>query len=325
MPDISIIIPIYNVETWLPRSVEAILANDTGNCEVILVDDGSTDGSPALCDSYAEAHPGLIRVIHQKNAGPGAARNAGIDAAKGEWFLFVDSDDRLAPNALTRLREVLASEDADVISFQFYKESVAGESWEEWSGPMQSLNRFALTEQTAFLLTQPSCWLRLWKRSVFEENRIAFPNVVWYEDIRTVTKLLAKAKRIVNLPDHLYYYLDRPGSIMNSSQLPRNRDILPAFTDILDWFEAEGLTQTYRDELCALTVQHVLLAASVRVARIDPKSEILEELRAFTEQRFPDWKQNPYSKTLPRLKRLALRLVAHRRFRLIRFLFNLKG
>ena len=325
MPDISIIIPIFNVETWLPRSVEAILANDTEHCEVILVDDGSSDGSPALCDRYAAEHPDLIRVIHQKNAGPGAARNAGVAAAKGEWFLFVDSDDRLAPKALTRLREVLAAEEADVISFQFYKESVAGESWEEWSGPMQSLDRFALMEQPAFLLTQPSCWLRLWNRSVFENNHIAFPNVVWYEDIRTVTKLLAKAKRIVNLPDHLYYYLDRPGSIMNSSQLPRNRDILPAFTDILDWFEAEGLTQTYYDELCALTVQHVLLAASVRVARIDPRNELLDELRAFTDRRFPDWKRNPYSKTLPRLKRLALLLVSKRQFRLVRFLFNLKG
>lgn len=325
MTDISIIIPVYNVETWLPRSVEAILANDTEDCEVLLVDDGSSDGSPDLCDRYAAEHPGLIRVIHQKNAGPGAARNAGVAAAKGEWFLFVDSDDRLAPKALTRLREVLAAEDADVISFQFYKESVAGESWEEWSGPMQSLDRFALAEQPAFLLTQPSCWLRLWNRSVFEENRIYFPNVVWYEDIRTVTKLLAKAKRIVNLPDHLYYYLDRPGSIMNSSQLPRNRDILPAFTDILDWFEAEGLTRTYYDELCALTVQHVLLAASVRVARIDPKNELLGELRAFTEKRFPDWKNNPYSRTLPRLKRLALFLVSRKRFRLVRFLFNLKG
>ena len=323
---ISIIIPVYNVESWLPRSVEAILANDTADCELLLVDDGSGDGSPALCDRYAAEHPELIRVIHQQNAGPGAARNAGIAAATGDWFLFVDSDDRLAPKALTRLREAAAAEkDADVISFQFYKESVAGESWEAWSGPMQSLSRFALAEQPAFLLTQPSCWLRLWKRSVFADNRISFHNVVWYEDVRTVTKLLAKAKKIVNLPDHLYYYLDRPGSIMNSSQLPRNRDILPAFADILDWFEAEGLTKTYYDELCALTVQHVLLAASVRVARIDPKSEILEELRGFTEERFPDWKQNPYSKTLPRLKRLALFLVSKRQFRLVRFLFNLKG
>ena len=325
MVDISIIIPVYNVESWLPRSVEAILANETGSCELILVDDGSTDGSPALCDAYAAQHPGLIRVIHQKNAGPGAARNAGMAAAKGEWFLFVDSDDRLAPNALARLRELMADGEAEVISFQFYKESVEGKSWEAWSGPAQRMGLFSLKEEPGFLLTQPSCWLRLWKRSVFEAHGIAFPNVVWYEDVRTVIKLLAKAKSIRNVEDHLYYYLDRPGSIMNSSQLPRNRDILPAFTDILDWFDREGLTRTYYDELCALTVQHVLLAASVRVARIDPKSEILEELRGFTEERFPDWKQNPYSKTLPRLKRLALFLVSKRQFRLVRFLFNLKG
>ena len=107
--------------------------------------------------------------------------------------------------------------------------------------------------------------------------------------------------------------------------MPRNRDILPAFADILDWFEAEGLTKTYYDELCALTVQHVLLAASVRVCRIDPSSEILGELRAFTEQRFPDWRENPYSRSLPRLKRLALWLVERKRYRLIRTLFNLKG
>jgi hypothetical protein len=219
----------------------------------------------------------------------------------------------------------MAAGDADVISFQFYKESTEGQSWEAWSGPLQEQTSFSLAEQPSFLLTQPSCWLRLWKRSVFEAHAIAFPNVVWYEDVRTVIKLLAKAKSIRNVEDHLYYYLDRPGSIMNSSQLPRNRDILPAFTDILDWFDSQGLTKTYYDELCALTVQHVLLAASVRVARIDPKSEILEELRSFTEQRFPDWRKNPYSKSLPRMKRAALKLVERKRWRLLRTLFNLKG
>ena len=322
---ISIIVPIYNVREYLPRCVESVLANDTRDCELILVDDGSTDGSAQLCDQYAKEHPELIRVIHQANAGPGAARNTGIAAARGEWFLFADSDDRLAPQALERLGRAIREEDADVISFQFYKERLSGEHWLERSGDTPTDCRFSLREQPAFLLSQPSCWLRLWHRSVFEANDIRFPNVVWYEDVRTVTKLLAKARRIVNLPDPLYYYLDRPGSIMNSSQLPRNRDILPAFSDILDWFRAQGLFETYYNELGALTIQHVFLAASVRVARIDPKSEILKELADYTRSTFPDWKQNPYNRDLSRLKRLALWLVAHRQYRLIRTLFNLKG
>ena len=322
---ISIIVPIYNVRAYLSRCVESVLANDTRDCELILVDDGSTDGSAQLCDQYAKEHPELIRVLHQANAGPGAARNTGIAAAKGEWFLFADSDDRLAPHALERLGRAIREEDADVISFQFYKERLSGEHWLERSGDTPTDCRFSLREQPAFLLSQPSCWLRLWHRSVFEDNHIQFPNVVWYEDVRTVTKLLAKARRIVNLPDPLYYYLDRPGSIMNSSQLPRNRDILPAFSDILDWFRAQGLFERYYNELGALTIQHVFLAASVRVARIDPKSEILKELADYTKASFPDWKKNPYNKELSGLKRLALWLVDHRRYRLIRTLFNLKG
>ena len=322
---ISIIVPIYNVRAYLSRCVESVLANDTRDCELILVDDGSTDGSAQLCDQYAKEHPELIRVLHQANAGPGAARNTGIAAAKGEWFLFADSDDRLAPQALERLGRAIREEDADVISFQFYKERLSGEHWLERSGDTPTDCRFSLREQPAFLLSQPSCWLRLWHRSVFEDNHIQFPNVVWYEDVRTVTKLLAKARRIVNLPDPLYYYLDRPGSIMNSSQLPRNRDIMTAFDDILDWFRKNHLFDQYEDELCALTVPHVLLAASVRVSRIDCRSEVLQELYAYTEKAFPDWADNPYSKRLPRLKRVALSLVRRRRYRLLAFLFKLKG
>ena len=322
---ISIIIPVFNVKNYLSRSVEAILANDTAGCELILVDDGSSDGSERMCDDYAAAHPGLIRVIHQKNSGPGCARNTAISAARGDWFLFVDSDDRLAPDALTRLRAAVEREPADVYSFQFYKEPLEGAPTEQMSGETPAGISFALREHPEFLLSQPSCWLRLWHRSVFEDNGIEFPAVVWYEDIRTVTKLLAKAKKIVNLPDHLYYYLDRPGSIMNSSQLPRNRDIMPAFDDILTWFRENGLLEQYRDELCALTVQHVLLAASVRVSRIDSSSEILKELYQFTERAFPDWKKNPYSRQLPGMKRLALSLVQHRQYRMLAFLFKLKG
>ena len=323
---ISIVIPVYNVKNYLSRSVESILASDDlTDCELLLVDDGSSDGSETMCDDYAAAHPDLIRTIHQKNQGPGCARNTALDAAKGEWFLFLDSDDRLAPHAIARLREAIAAEPADVYSFQFYKEPLQGEPTEEVSGETPSGISFRLEEHKEFLLSQPSCWLRLWHRSVFDENGIRFPPVVWYEDIRTVSKLLAKAKKIVNLPDHLYYYLDRPGSIMNSSLIPRNQDIMPAFTDILDWFRQEKLFDLYRDELCALTVQHVLLAASVRVARIDAKSEVLKELYDYTEKAFPDWRKNPYSRKLPKARSLALSLVAHRQYQLLALLFKLKG
>ena len=93
---ISVIIPVYRVEAYLRRCVDSVLAQTYTQTEVILVDDGSPDGCPAICDAYAR-EDGRVRVIHQENAGLSGARNAGIEAAKGAWLSFVDSDDYLAP------------------------------------------------------------------------------------------------------------------------------------------------------------------------------------------------------------------------------------
>ena len=100
---ISIVIPVYNVREYLSGCMASVLANDLSDCEIILVDDGATDDSGTLCDEFAAAHPDRIRVIHQENGGLGAARNTGLEAAEGEYLLFLDSDDSLAPGALEEM------------------------------------------------------------------------------------------------------------------------------------------------------------------------------------------------------------------------------
>lgn len=321
---ISVVIPVYNVEAYLPGCLASVLANELTDCEIILVDDGSPDGCPALCDEYAARYPELIRVIHQSNGGLGAARNTGIEAARGEWLFFLDSDDKIHPDTLAVLRRAIRPE-LDVIGFQFFADDGENPPTPQSCGFAGDGVPFALEQRKDYLLALPSAWMRLWRRSLFLETGIRYPSKVWYEDIRTTAKLLAAARQIAVLPDHLYYYLSRPGSIMNSSKLERNREILEAMDDIRGWYAAQGLSETYRAELEALTVQHVLLAASVRVARADPKHPLLRELRSYVEEAYPDWRANPYSRGLPRMKRLALRLVEHRRYRLLRTLFNLKG
>ena len=100
-PEISVIVPVYRVEKYLNDCIDSILAQTFTDFELILVDDGSPDGCPALCD-VAAAKDSRIRVIHQKNRGLSGARNAGLDAAEGEWIAFVDSDDMLLPQALEK-------------------------------------------------------------------------------------------------------------------------------------------------------------------------------------------------------------------------------
>ena len=320
----SIIVPVYNVQDYLPGCLDSILKNDLDDCEIILVDDGATDRSGELCDTCAAEHPERIRVVHQENGGLGAARNTGMREAKGEWLLFVDSDDKIVPETLAVLKKAVRP-DVDIVAFQFLHDDGEHTPEPRESGSAPTDAPFTLAERPSELLALPSAWMRLWRRSLFLDNGIEYPSRVWYEDIRTTAKLLPLARGIVVLPDHLYAYLERPGSIMNNAKLARNQEILDALDDILSWYRERDLASAYASELEALTVNHVLLAASVRVARADPKHPLLAAFREYTDRNYPDWPANPYLKQLPKLKALALRLIRGRHFRLLSLLFRLKG
>lgn len=321
---LSIIIPVYNVAEYLQACVDSVLANDCTDCEVLLVDDGSTDGvCPALCDAIADAHPELIRVIHQENRGLGGARNTGIEAASGEYLFFVDSDDTIAPDSLAVLRHAIARSHAEIYTFQMLSHDGQGHETPMTVAPVEG-GVFSLAERPAFLLSLPAAWARVWKRELFLRTGIRYPARVWYEDIRTSTKLFAAAASMEVLPNRLYRYLARPGSIMRSGNVTRCREILDAFDDILRWFEAQGLRQTYEQELCRLAVDHIQLAAVVRVARVEPRSALLPEFSAYLQREFPDWRSNPYLSQLPPLHRLLLALIRGKQYRLIRLLFRIK-
>ena len=123
----SVVIPVYNVADYLRGCIDSVLANDCSDCEILLVDDGSTDGiCPAVCDEYAASYPDLIGVIHQENRGLGGARNTGLEAAKGEYLLFVDSDDTIAPDTLGRLGEAIEESHADIIAFNLNSDDGEG-------------------------------------------------------------------------------------------------------------------------------------------------------------------------------------------------------
>lgn len=320
----SIVIPVYNVADYLQPCVDSVLKNDCTDCEILLIDDGSTDGkSGALCDEIAEQHPDLIRVIHQENRGLGGARNTGIEVAHGEYLLFVDSDDTIASDCLARLSEEIEKTHAEIYSFQLMLDDGSGTKTfsavsEVFPAP------FTLKEHPDYLLSLPSAAARLWKRELFLNTAIRFPSRVWYEDIRTSTKLFAKAGSIVTLPDAPYFYLSRPGSITRNANTERNREIISAFEDILSWYEENGLRAAYENELCRLAVDHVLIAASVRVLRIDKASPLLGEFRAYVEKTFPDYWENPYLAELPCMKRIVYRLLQKRHYGTLALLFRFR-
>lgn len=322
---LSIIIPVYNTKDYLEGCLDSVLAGDTADCEILLIDDGSTDGAtPALCDRLASEHAPLVRVIHQENLGLGGARNTGLEAARGEYVFFPDSDDKITPDALAIIKEHILKDKPDILAFDFCSDDGEGHLVPMDASRFHSDAPFTLSQKPEFLLSLPSAWARVWKRSLFMDGNIRYPSKVWYEDIRTSLKLFALAQSIVAIPDKLYLYLQRPGSIMHSAKVERNHEIVDAMDDLRDWFTAHGLMEAYRKELCMVCISHLYMAASVRVVRSVGRHPLLAEFREYMQKNFPEYSKCPYISRESRARQLAFRLLELRQYGLLRLLFRFR-
>lgn len=319
----SVVIPVYNVKDYLAKCVQSVLAQQIESYEIILVDDGSTDGSGELCDALAQRKPDCIRVIHKPNGGLGDARNVGLEQAKGEYLVFIDSDDYIAPNMLRELSEKIEQTHADIITFGFRVDK-NGDTSEIHIDDLPEDHVFTLQSLPELLLALPNAWTRIYKRTLFLETGIRYPGRVWYEDIRTTTKLFAKAGSVAAVRQPYYYYVVRENSITRNKNVARNHEIIDAFDDLLGWYKQNGLFEMYQPQLCRLAVDHIFLAASVRVLMTDPKHPLLKEFNQYLYQHFPHFTTNRYLSDLPKPKKLAYHLLLKKQYRLLRLLFLAK-
>lgn len=323
MPKFSLIVPVYRIEEYLPKCIDSVLAQTCQDFELLLIDDGSPDGCGAICDDYAARHPDRIRAVHQSNGGAGAARNHGIRLSCGEYLLFVDGDDYLSPDFLAALAGVIEKAPADLVLFGALVER-DGKQVGKLDETVPAERLLTVRDEPELYFGVMAPWNRAYRRTLFTENDIEFATKVWYEDIRVVTKLLAVAQTAYRLPGAYYHYLQREGSAMNNKNVARNAEILQAYDDILGWYGAHGFLEARRAELTFQAVQHILLAATVRVLLIDRKSPLVGEFRAYMERHFPDFRENKYLPLLDKNKRLVYRLLLKKRYRTVRALFLLK-
>lgn len=225
-PLLSIIVPVYDVERYLPKCMDSILAQTFTDFELILVDDGSPDNCPALCDAAA-AKDARIRVIHQKNGGLSAARNAGLDAARGAWIGFVDSDDYIAPEMYEAMYHAVQSTGADLALCDYAEVDETG-------APCQSMHirlekkdftgRDLLKNATDSTI-QPA-WNKLYRRDVFAQLR--YPEGKLNEDLFLIPEICLNTQKAVVVPKALYYYVQRGGSIMSGNKTLRHFDAAEA-------------------------------------------------------------------------------------------------
>lgn len=196
---LSIVIPVYCVEATLDRCVESVLIQDVDDMEVILVDDGSPDSCPQLCDQWA-ARDNRIQVIHKENGGLSDARNAGIDVAHGDFLTFVDSDDYLAPGTYAPLLDII--EDADILEY-----AIANRLSPE-DHTYTDMNEYWL-QGRAYQHTY--AWNKIYRRALFEQVR--FPKGKVFEDVYTLPQLLKQARKVKTSSKGHYHYCYNPQGI----------------------------------------------------------------------------------------------------------------
>ena len=225
-PLLSIIVPVYDVENYLQKCIDSILAQTFTDFELILVEDGSPDNCPALCDAAA-AKDARIRVLHQKNGGLSAARNAGLDVARGEWIGFVDSDDYIAPEMYEAMYQAVQNTGADLALCDYAEVDEAGvpcQSMHVRLGKKDFTGRELLKNATDSMI-QPA-WNKLYRRAVFAQLR--YPEGKLNEDLFLIPKICLQIQKAVVVPKALYYYVQRGGSIMNRSKTLRHFDAAEA-------------------------------------------------------------------------------------------------
>lgn len=219
-PTVSIIVPVYNAESTLRRCVDSILRQEYTDFELILSNDGSQDGSGAICDEYAAEDP-RVHVLHQENRGVSAARNHALDHARGTYLQFLDSDDWITPDATKLLVRTAQERQCDLVVSDFYR--VVGDRVSQ-KGDIDDDRVLSREEYAAYMMENPAdfyygvLWNKLYRRDIVEQYRLRMDeSVQWCEDFLFNLEYILHGERFTTLRVPIYYYVKTKGSLANTN------------------------------------------------------------------------------------------------------------
>lgn len=293
MAKVSVIVPIYNVEQYLAKCIDSLLNQTLEDIEIILVDDGATDSSPKICDTYA-LKDNRIKVIHKSNGGLSDARNVGLEVTKGEYIAFLDSDDWVEPNFYEYLYKLIKREQADIAQCD-YIEAYSHDAKIDFNEIIKEnvhtgIEALYLLHGEEYVKTVV-VWNKIYKRKLFKSIR--FPKGKIHEDEATTYKVLHQASKVVNSNLPMVYYRQREGSIMAEGFNDKRLYVLEAWREKRDYFEQHNLKELAQHteyNLCSTLKGFYVQAQQSELAN---KKEILKQLKKDMKQNYIRCIQNP--------------------------------
>lgn len=298
---VSVVVPVYNVESYLEKCIRSICGQTFDELEIILVDDGATDRSGEICDNWAQKDF-RIRVIHKANGGLSDARNAGIEAAAGNWLMFVDSDDTIAPHTIERLYRAAVEHGCEIAVCNIVR-IYDDDTTELFYAPVAELTVWDGAQRFE-TLKQPSVCNKLFRAELFDNVR--FPKGKFYEDTFVYHVLAHRAGRIALTGHDGYYYLSRRESILGQ----------PKYTDrYFDFIEAvytrmiyllEHQVYLYGEEAC-LSLYAAVSNAEKRITRTEENELKFTQMRAWYKVAFWHLLKHPDTGVKQKMRLVLLR------------------
>lgn len=296
---ISIVLPVYNVETYLAPCLESLVSQNFPNMEIIAVNDGSTDRSPEILKDFQSRFPEKIKIFTTENKGVSHARNYGASMASGEYLWFVDSDDFISEDACRLLYEKAKKDKNDLVLFSHYEENQKTGERTVSPCPCKEQNFSVKEHPEQLALFSPYPWDKLIKRSLF--GGLFFPEGIRFEDLPVAFLLMTKASSVGYVEKPLYTYRKRIGFLSGLTE--GTMDIFKASDFLRNSLDEMGFLPLYEKELEYVTVKHFLFRFRQIITNYDKgkkelKCRLINSSFEYLEKYYPNWKENPYLSTL---------------------------
>ncbi len=292
MKKISIIVPVYNVKQHLEQCLTSLVEQTFRDIRIIIVNDGSTDGSKEIINRFAINYPDLILAVEKENGGLSSARNYGLNYVETEYVGFIDSDDYAEKNMYQLMYEQAVSQDADLVvsDLRYFFEDDSVKPFVS-----KGLN-IAWNEdhKKAALLSPMFAWNKLYRFKLFTELKLRYPLGLWYEDVPVSIKAIINANKIAWVQEVGVNYRQRANSIMQTKYNPKMHDIFKILQIMLDDLKQNDNLERYYDEIEYLFIEYLMYFGAFRFLRSGKHKEMLSKAFKMINDEFPKWRKNRY-------------------------------
>lgn len=303
MPKVSVIVPVYNVEKYLIKSLDSLVNQTLEDIEIIVVNDGSTDNSKKIIEIYKEKYKNKIKYLEKTNGGLSDARNFGIPHATGEYIAFLDSDDYVELDTYEKMYNKAKEENADMVECDFI--------WEYPNKTKIDTGIIYTNKKEMLTYARVVAWNKLIKRDLLEKYKIEFPKGLRYEDVEFFYKMIPYYNKVFFVKEPLIHYIQRESSI-SKVQNERTKEIFEVLDNVIKYYKNKNLYNEYKDEL-EYTYTRLLLCSSLfRMVKIKDKKvkkELLNTTWTNLNKKFPNWKKNKILKGNKSMKNLYMKTI----------------